>query len=340
MLRVGVVGFGYWGPNLARNFHAHPGFHLARVADTDADRRARAQDLYPQVDVVADANVAADPDLDVIAVVTPVFTHFDIARQALLNGKHVWIEKPMTSTVEQAKELVDLAESRDLTLMVDSTFLFTGAVNTIKKLIGEGELGNLFYYDSVRANLGPYRHDVNAIWDLAPHDLSIMEHLLGPTARAVCAQGRAHFENGPEDVAYVSVLYDNNLIAHLHLNWLSPVKVRRTTLGGSKKMLLWDDLNADEAIKVYDTGMEFKALNGGDRVQATPRHGAMHAPIVQHVEALKTATDYFHHCIVTSERPINDGSSGLRVVRILEATDRSLLQDGRVIELEEAWVAK
>ena len=305
-----------------------------------ADRRARAQEAYPNVEVVADANIAADPDLDVIVVATPVFTHYEIARQALLNGKHVWIEKPMTSTVEQAKELVDLAESRDLTLMVDHTFLFTGPVTKMKSLIDQDELGNLYYYDSVRVNLGIFQHDINVIWDLAPHDFSIMDYLLGPTARAVCAHGRGHFETGLEAVAYVIVFYDNNRIAHFHRNWLSPVKMRRTVVGGSKKMLVWDDLNAEETLKVYDKGMDVKTREGLYRVLATPRHGVMHAPVVQNIEALKTEVEYFHHCIATGERPHNDGQAGLRIVRMLEATDRSLVQEGRVIELEDAWVAK
>ncbi len=340
MLRVGIVGFGYWGPNLARNFNSHPGFQLTRIADIESDRRARAKEAYPNVDVTGNANIASDADLDVIVIATPVFTHFEIAREALLNGKHVWIEKPMTSTAEQAKELIDLADSRDLTLMVDHTFLFTGPVQKMKGLIDQGELGNLYYYDSVRVNLGIFQHDINVIWDLAPHDFSIMDYLLGPTARAVCAHGRGHFDTGLEDVAYVSVFYDNNLIAHFHLNWLSPVKMRRTVVGGSKKMLVWDDLNAEETLKVYDKGMDVKTREGLYRVLATPRHGVMHAPVVPNSEALKTEVEYFHHCIATGERPVNDGQAGLRIVRMLEATDRSLLQEGRVIELEDAWVTK
>jgi len=340
MLRVGIVGFGYWGPNLARNFNSHNGFQLTRIADTAADRRARAQEAFPHGDVVANPDIAKDPDLDVIVIATPVFTHYEIARDALMHGKHVWVEKPMTSTSDQAKHLVDLAESRDLTVMVDHTFLFTGPVQKMKSLIDQDELGGLYYYDSVRVNLGIFQHDINVIWDLAPHDLSIMDYLLGPKARALCAHGRGHFDTGLEDVAYVSVFYDNNLIAHFHLNWLSPVKMRRTVVGGSKKMLVWDDLNAEETLKVYDKGMDVRTREGMYRVLATPRHGTMHAPVVQNIEALKTEVEYFHRCIATGERPHNDAAAGLRIVQMLEATDRSLLQEGRVIELEDPWVAK
>ncbi len=341
MLRVGVVGYGYWGPNLARNFSLHPNFKLIRIADRDADRRAAARQTYPEVEIIADAQLlCSDPEIDVVVIATPVFTHHELARQALLNGKHVWVEKPMTSTSEQAKELVDLAESRDLILMVDHTFLFTGPVQTMKSLIDRDELGSLYYYDSVRINLGIFQHDINVIWDLAPHDLSIMDYLLGPTARAVCAHGRGHYDTGLEDVAYVSVFYDNNLIAHFHLNWLSPVKMRRTLVGGSKKMLAWDDMNQEESLKVYNKGMDVKNREGMYKVLATPRFGDMYAPVVPNIEALKTEVNYFNQCIINGERPHNDGSAGLRIVKMLEATDRSLARDGRVIELEDAWVAK
>lgn len=341
MLRVGIIGYGYWGPNLARNFSNHPNFKLVRIADLDAERRAAAGAAFREVEIVSDARMlCSDADIDVVVIATPVFTHHELARQALMNGKHVWVEKPMTSTSEQAKELIDLAESRDLVLMVDHTFLFTGPVQTMKSLIDRDELGSLYYYDSVRVNLGIFQHDINVIWDLAPHDLSIMDYLLGPTARAVCAHGRGHYDTGLEDVAYVSVFYDNNLIAHFHLNWLSPVKMRRTVVGGSKKMLVWDDLNQEETLKVYNKGMDVKTREGMYRVLATPRFGEMNAPVVPSIEALKTEVNYFNQCIVRGERPHNDGSAGLRVVKMLEATDRSLARDGRVIELEEAWVAK
>lgn len=335
MIRVGLIGYGYWGPNLARNFSAHPEFELVRIADLSEKRRAQAQESHPHVEVVSTPGITKDPDLDVIVVATPVFTHYEFARDALLNGKHVWVEKPMTSSSEQAKELIDLAEARDLTLMVDHTFLFTGAVQTMRSLIDDRELGDLYYYDSVRINLGIFQHDINVIWDLAPHDFSIMDYLLGPTARTVSAHGRDHFGTGLEDVAYVSVFYENNLMAHFHLNWLSPVKIRRTVVGGSRRMLMWDDLNQEEKLKVYDKGMDVTTREGLYRVLATPRFGVMNAPVVPNTEALRAEVAYFHECIQTGERPHNDGHAGLRVVKMLEATDRSLREDGKVIELDE-----
>ena len=336
MLRVGLVGYGYWGPNLARNFSRHPNFKLTCIADANAERRAAAAQAYPELEIVSDARrLCADPDTDVIVIATPVFLHYEFARQALLNGKHVWVEKPMTATSEQAKELVDLAESRGLILLVDHTFLFTGSVQKMKSLIDAGELGRIYYYDSVRVNLGIFQRDVNVIWDLAPHDFSIMDYLLGPTAKAVCAHGRGHYNTGLEDVAYVTVFYEGDLIAHFHLNWLSPVKMRRTLVGGSKRMLSLDDMNQEDGLKVYNKGMEVKTRQGRYDVLATPRFGEMYAPVVPNVEALKTEVDHFYDCIVDGQRPRNDGSAGLRVVKLLEATDRSLAGEGRVVDLEE-----
>ena len=334
MLRVGLIGYGYWGPNLARNINAHEGCELVRVADMLENRRKLVRKTYPAVDVVEDAErVTHADDIDLVVVATPVFTHFALAREALLHGKHVWVEKPMTSNSEQAQELVDLAESRGLQLVVDHTFLFTGAVRKMKELVDAGEIGDIFYYDSVRINLGLFQHDINVIWDLAPHDFSVMDHLLGPTARAISAHGSGHFGTGLEDVAYLIVYYDNNVMAHLHLNWLSPVKVRRTIIGGSKKMLLWDDLNMEERIKIYDKGMEVTTKEGLYQVLATPRHGAVHAPVVPGTEALQAELDYFVRCLQSGERPFNDGAAGARMVRLLEATDRSLRNQGRAVEL-------
>ncbi len=334
MLRVGLIGYGYWGPNLARNINAHEGCELVRVADMLEKRRKIVQKNYPAVDVVDDpALVTKAADIDLVVVATPVFTHYGFAKEALLNGKHVWVEKPMTSNSEQARELVALAAERNLSLTVDHTFLFTGAVKKMKELVDSGELGQIYYYDSVRINLGLFQHDVNVIWDLAPHDFAIMDHLLGPTARALSAHGSGHFNTGMEDVAYVIVYYDNNLMAHFHLNWLSPVKVLRTILGGSKKMLLWDDLNMEERIKIYDKGMEVTTKEGLYQVLATPRHGEVHAPVVSGREALQAELDYLVECMNTGARPFHDGEAGLRMVRLLEATDQSLRGQGRVVEL-------
>lgn len=335
MLNIALVGYGYWGPNLARNFNTHAECHLHTIIEMAPKRRELAQATYPQTRVVESHDVLDDAEIDVVVIATPVFTHHEIAKRALSKGKHVWVEKPMTSNTEQARELVELSEGNNLTLMVDHTFLFTGAVQKMKELMDANEFGNLYYYDSVRINLGLFQHDINVIWDLAPHDLSIMDYLLGPAAEAVSAQGRDHFGTGLVDVAYVSVAYPNNLLAHFHLNWLSPVKIRSTIVGGSKKMLVWDDLSQEEKIKVYDKGMDVKTREGVYRVLATPRIGDMTAPVVSNIEALSSEVDYFVRCVKTGERPFNDARAGMRVVSILEATDRSLAEDGRAVELEK-----
>ena len=334
MLRVGIIGYGYWGPNLARNFNANPDCELVRISDMSEERRAKASATFPAAEVVGDDGITHAADLDVIVVATPVFTHYALAKAALENGKHVWVEKPMTSDLAQALELAELAEQRGLTLMVDHTFLFTGGVQKMKQLIDDGELGELYYYDSVRINLGIFQHDINVVWDLAPHDLSIMDHLLGPSAEAVSAHARGHFDTGLEDVAYVTVLYPGNLIAHFHVNWLSPVKIRRTVVGGSKKMLVWDDQNKEEQIKIYNKGMDVETQEGLYRVLATPRHGEMFAPVVPSLEALETEVRYFVECIQSQKRPFNDGAAGARIVSMLEATDTSLRENGRVVALK------
>jgi predicted dehydrogenase len=337
MLRVGLIGYGYWGPNLARNFANHPNCELVRICDMTEKRRMSAGEAFRNVDLTADPrDVTNATDIDVVVVATPVFTHYEMARQALENGKHVWVEKPMTSTSEQARELTELAESRNLKLMVDHTFIHTGAVQKMKSLIDSGELGELFYYDSVRVNLGIFQHDINVIWDLAPHDLSIMDFLLGPSARAVSAHGRDHYDTGLEDVAYLTVFYDNNLIAHFHLNWISPVKLRKTLVGGSKKMLIWDDLDQEEKLKIYDKGMDVKTLEGVYRVMATPRSGEMYSPVVSNIEALKSGVDDFTKAVLEDRAPLADAHAGTRIVDMLEATDRSLKENGKVIELKES----
>ncbi len=334
MLNIALVGYGYWGPNLARNFNSHPECTLHTIVDMAPNRRELAQATYPYTRVMDTDEAIENAEIDVVVIATPVFTHHTLAKRALLNGKHVWVEKPMASNTEQARELVELSESNGLTLMVDHTFLFTGAVQKMKELMDANEFGDLYYYDSVRINLGLFQHDINVIWDLAPHDLSIMDYLLGPSAEAVSAQGRDHFGTGLVDVAYVSVAYPNNLLAHFHLNWLSPVKIRSTIVGGSRKMLVWDDQSQEEKIKVYDKGMDVATREGVYRVLATPRIGDMTAPVVSNIEALNSEVDYFVQCIKYGEQPFNDARAGMRIVSILEATDRSLKEDGRTIPLK------
>jgi len=283
--------------------------------------------------VTSDCNeLLRSTDVDAIAVVTPVRTHYELAKAALENGKHVFVEKPFTSTSAQAEELIELAERKNLKIMVDHTFLFTGAVRKIRKLIDEDALGNLYYYDSTRVNLGLFQHDVNVIWDLAPHDLSIMDYLIAEKPQAVVATGERHL-NGVADVAFITLYYPNNMIGHINVNWLSPVKVRTTLIGGEKKMLFWNDIEADEKIKVYDKGVQFSNGEAVYRQLVSYRTGDMWAPKVEQVEALKAEAAYFIECITQNKDPFNGGEAGLRIVRILEAADKSLSQKGKVIEL-------
>jgi predicted dehydrogenase len=270
-----------------------------------------------------------------VAIVTPVWTHFELAKAALENGKHVFVEKPFTSESAQAEELIELAERKRLMIMVDHTFLFTGAVRKIRQLIDEQALGRLYYYDSTRVNLGLFQHDVNVIWDLAPHDLSIMDYLLGAEAEAVSATGQRHL-NGHEDIAFLTIYFPENVIAHINVNWLSPVKVRTTLIGGEKKMVVWNDLEADEKVRVYDKGVDIRTREGVYEALVSYRSGDMWAPQVQQVEALKTELDYFVECIERNQRSINDGYAGLRVVKILEAANQSLKKRGDIVKLSSS----
>ncbi len=334
-LRVGLIGYGYWGPNLARNFNYNPDCRLVRIADLDEKRRQLAQEHYPSCEVVSDGQlITRAKDIDVVAVATPVFTHLKLTRDALEHGKHVLVEKPIASSAKEALEIHELAERKRLVVMVDHTFLFTDAVIKIKELIDNNELGDLYYYDSVRVNLGLFQHDVNVIWDLAVHDLAIMDFLLGPRARAVSAVGSEHFGRTFVDVAYLTVYYDNNLIAHFHVNWLSPVKIRKTIVGASKKMLVWNHLEPEETIKVYDKGVEIKTKDVVYSALPEYRIGAMYSPVIKRTEALKTEISYFLNCIKSSTRPHNDALAGMRVVKILEAADRSLKGQGAPIALD------
>ena len=340
MINVGVVGFGYWGPNVARNFNDSPGARVVAISDADEGSLRRAELSYPGVRMARDyTELVTAPDLDVIAVVTPVSSHFEIAKAALSNGKHIFIEKPFTASVTQAEHLIELAERKRLKIMVDHTFLFTGAVKKIKELIDDGVLGELYYFDSIRVNLGLFQKDVNVVWDLAPHDLSIMDHLIDKEPTAVMATGVAHFNNALEDVAYITVYFPGNVIAHLNVNWLSPVKIRTTLIGGQKKMLVWNDLVSDEKIRVYDKGVE--GLDGWDAgskekaygLRVSYRSGDMWAPRVNQGEALKGEVAYFIDCINNNVVPKNDGHAGLRVVRMLEAIIKSLSLGGTLVRL-------
>jgi predicted dehydrogenase len=309
------------------------GSHVRAIADFSPAARARAQKAYPGVTVTANASeVIESPDIDVIAVISPVWTHYELTKQALENGKHVFVEKPFTTTAAQAEELVELAARKNLKIMVDHTFLFTGAVKKISQLVEEGALGDLYYYDSTRVNLGLFQHDINVLWDLAPHDLSIMDHLIKASPEAVVATGQGHL-NGHEDVAFMTIYFPGKVIAHINVNWLSPVKVRTTLIGGEKRMLVWNDLEADEKVKIYDKGVQITSKEGVYDLLVSYRSGDMWAPQLEQVEALRQEMNYFVHCISTGEEPFNNGIAGLRVVRMLEAASESLKQRGSVVRL-------
>jgi predicted dehydrogenase len=333
-MRIGVIGYGYWGPNIVRNFHSQENSEVVLVADRNPKCEARLKKVYPSIGFTTDENqVLTSKEIDVVAVVTPVWTHYELAKKALENGKHVFVEKPFTYSVQQGEELIELADKKNLKIMVDHTFLFTGAVKKIKQLVDKRELGDLYYYDSLRVNLGLFQHDVNVIWDLAPHDLSIMDYVIGAKPEAVVATGERHL-NGVEDVAFITVYFPKHIIAHVNVNWLSPVKVRTTLIGGEKKMLVWNDLEADEKLRIYDKGVSMSTNPSNlHQLLVSYRSGDMWAPQVEQIEALKAETAYFLKCIEENSKPFNDGEAGLRVVRILEAADRSIRTRGEAINL-------
>ena len=331
MIRIGVIGYGYWGPNIVRNLRSLEA--VAAVCDSSPTALERVRETYPDLPVTATpSELLTSARIDAIVVATPVYSHFELAKAALQNGKHVFVEKPFTSTTQQAEELIELAERKNLRIMVDHTFLFTGAVRKIRQLIDEGVLGDLYYYDSTRINLGLFQHDVSVIWDLAPHDLSIMDFLIHQKPQAVVATGEAHL-NGLVDVAFMTIYLPSNAIAHINVNWLSPVKVRTTLIGGEKKMLVWNDLEADEKLKIYDKGVQMNNGHGLYELLVSYRTGDMWAPRVEQAEALKVELTYFIDCVTRDQTPFNDGHAGLRVVRILEAADQSLKERGKVVQL-------
>ena len=333
VVRFGVIGYGYWGPNIVRNVRSLESAELIAVCDKNPAALRRAARAYPGVHLTSEFDeVLRSPDIDAVAVITPVWTHYELAKAALENGKHVFVEKPFTSTPWQAEELIELADRKGLKIMVDHTFLFSGAVKKIREIIDGGTLGPLYYFDSTRVNLGLFQHDVSVVWDLAPHDLSIMDHIIKEQPEAVVATGSNHL-NGREDMAFVTIYFPGKIIAHINVNWLSPVKVRTTLIGGKDKMLVWNDLEADEKIKVYDKGVQISNGEGLYELLVSYRTGDVWAPKCDQTEALKVELQYFTDCILNNCTPINDGAAGLRVVKLLDAADRSLKDRGRLIAL-------
>ena len=332
-LNFGVIGYGYWGPNIVRNLTAIEGSNVLAIAEISPAARKRAQKAYPDIHVTADPmEVVSHVNIDAIAVVSPVWTHYELAKSALMNGKHVFVEKPFTSTAAQGEELINLAQQKNLRIMVDHTFLFTGAVKKIRQMVDEDSLGKLYYYDSTRVNLGLFQHDINVLWDLAPHDLSIMDYLIKASPEAVSATGQKHM-SPHEDVAFMTLYFPEDAIAHINVNWLSPVKVRTTLIGGEKRMLVWNDLEADEKLKVYDKGVEINNQEGVYNLLVHYRSGDMWSPHLEQVEALREELTYFVECVSNGREAFNDGCAGLRVVRMLEAASESLSKRGSLVYL-------
>jgi len=336
---IGVVGCGYWGPNLLRNFAENEGAQLRWICDVDEDRLSSMARRYPMAQTTTDYGaLVRDPALDAVAVVTPVATHFAIARELLRAGKHVLLEKPLAATAREAEELIDLAEMNGLTLMVDHTFIYTGAVRKMKELVSRGELGDLLYFDSIRINLGLFQRDINVLWDLAPHDLSIMDFLIDRQPQAISALGSSHIERGIENIAYLVMLFPDEFIAHFHFNWLAPVKIRRTMIAGSSKMILYDDIEPTEKVRVYDKGVT--ASRVGDREAAyqtlvSYRTGDVWAPKLDTTEALRHVVSEFLESISQGRKPLTDGYAGLRVVRLLEAAQQSMKSGGHAVLLAD-----
>jgi predicted dehydrogenase len=340
-LRVAVVGAGYWGPNLIRNFATSPRTRLVAVCDRDPMRLERVKAQYPAIDVTADlGSLLARNDVDAVAIATPVHTHAPLGLAALRAGKHVLLEKPLAASVAQAEELVTEARQRGLVLMTDHTFIFSPAVRKLKALIDADELGDIYYVDSVRINLGIFQHDVNVLWDLAPHDLSIVDYLLGRTPRSVSAFGACHTDPSrqTEDIAYMSLDFEDGLLASFHVNWLSPVKVRQFLIGGSKKSVVYNDLEPTEKVKVYDRGITARSADAEARrgILVSYRVGDIWSPHIEQAEPLQTMVGHFADCVARGERPLTDGEFGLRIVRLLEAAQRSLKGQGQRVSLQPA----
>jgi predicted dehydrogenase len=333
---VGVIGYGYWGPNLVRNFMSDTGWRVVSVCDRSESRLAEVGRLYPTIATTRNPEeLFRNPSIDAIAIATPVATHFELAMAALRAGKHVLVEKPIASTSAEASQMIEKAAQRKLVLLVDHTFVFTGAVRKIRDVIGDESFGELQYYDSTRVNLGLFQHDVNVMWDLAVHDLSIMDFVIGVNPGAVSATGLSHVRGQPANVAFMTLFFDSDIIAHINVNWLSPVKIRRTLVGGSKRMIVYDDLETSEKVKIYDKGITVTETPDDLRkLLISYRTGDLWSPKVNETEALKLEVAHFRNCIDGSEKPITPGERGLAIVRMLEAADKSMQKRGEPVELE------
>lgn len=336
LVGIGVIGYGYWGPNLVRNFTNNDVAQVIAVSDLDPARLAAGKRLYPGLETTTEfRDLLKNPAIDAVAIATPVHTHYELALAALKAGKHVFVEKPLAETSEQVLHLIEEADRRKLTLMVDHTFLYTPAVQKIRQLVDEDALGDIYYYNGIRASLGLFQSDVNVIWDLAVHDISIIQHIFDQQPIAVSATGTCHVAGTPENMAHIAMFFQNNCVAHISVNWLSPVKIRQTLVGGSRKMIVYDDLEPTEKIKVYDKGI---TVNGSPekarQLRIGYRAGDMWAPHLAAKEALQTEAEHFIDCLCNAKTPVSDGASGLRVIEILEAASRSIAAQGKPVRLK------
>jgi predicted dehydrogenase len=334
---IGVIGYGYWGPNLVRNFATSDCSRVVAVSDLDPAKLAVSKRRHPEAEATCNfRDLLQNPRIDAIAIATPVHTHFELALAALNAGKHVLVEKPFVQTSEQARRLMDEAGRRGLTLMVDHTFLYTPAVQKIRELVLQDQLGEVYYYDSTRSSLGLFQSDVNVIWDLAVHDISIIQYILDEDPVAVSATGSCHVAGSPENMAHITLFFESRCVAHVSVNWLSPIKVRQTFVGGSKKMIVYDDLEPTEKIKVYDKGITLNALSpDAHQFRIGYRAGDMWAPHISPKEALQTEVEHFIDCLRTGAKPVSDGVSGLRVIEVLEAASRSIADQGKPVQLKQ-----
>ena len=334
VIKVGVVGYGYWGPNLVRNFMSNGQTDVALVCDSRDDRLALVKARYPTITTTTEFSDLLSSDVAAVIVATPVSTHFPLAMRALQAGKHVLVEKPLADSSSKCLQLIDEAKKQGKLLMVDHTFPYTGAVKKIKELIDSDELGDVLYYDSVRINLGLFQRDVSVIWDLAVHDLSIIDYVIPVRPTAVSATGICHLKNQPEDMAYITLFFEGTMIGHIHVNWLAPVKIRQVLIGGSKKMIVYDDIENSEKIKVYDKGLNLESdMESIHKMLISYRVGDMWAPNIERVEALEKLVENFVLGIKTGRGTISDAEAGLRVVRIMEAATESIQNRGRVVDL-------
>lgn len=334
-ITIGVIGYGYWGPNIVRNFFSLDNCKVKSVADERAERLLVLARSFPSISGINNADaIINDTTIDAVVIATPVFTHFELAKKALEKGKHVLIEKPMTSTVAESEELISLAEQKGLMLMVDHTFLYTGAVQKMKELIDSGAVGIPRYFDSSRINLGLFQSDINVLWDLAAHDISILIYLIKEVPESVNATGISHTHNDVENIAYMTVNYNSDFIAHINSSWTSPVKVRQTLIGGDKKMILYNDIEPSEKVRVYDTGYNHTTDEDKNKILVDYRIGDIYIPKLSSEEALTGVANDFIQSILQKKKPLSNAQLGLEVVKILEASQQSIKNKGREVKIK------